>query len=162
MKLLKSYIIWILYCLFWWCKHKFVGHVMVHVSLWASYNASSIIMLLQIYISFLTSSIPISSHASQQWPIVAWCFKRLSFLHIETETRWPTFCRRHFQVHFLEWIYFNWDWFFPDFFSKSQIDNIPALVQMMPWRRSGDKPTSEPMMVCLLTHIFVTQPQWVK
>ena len=31
----------------------------------------------------------------------------------------------------------------------------------MAWRRPGDKPLSEPMMVCLLTHICVTRPQWV-
>ena len=31
----------------------------------------------------------------------------------------------------------------------------------MGWRRPGDKPLSEPMMVCLLTHICVTWPQWV-
>ena len=31
----------------------------------------------------------------------------------------------------------------------------------MAWRRSGDKPLSEPMMVSLLTHICVTRPQWV-
>ena len=31
----------------------------------------------------------------------------------------------------------------------------------MTWRRPGDKPLSEPMMVCLLTHICVTRPQWV-
>ena len=35
------------------------------------------------------------------------------------------------------------------------------LVQIMAWRRSGDKPLSEPMMVSLLTHICVTRPQWV-
>ena len=31
----------------------------------------------------------------------------------------------------------------------------------MAWRRPGDKPLSEPMMICLLTHICVTRPQWV-
>ena len=45
---------------------------------------------------------------------------------------------------------------------KGQINNIPALVQIMPWRRPGDKPLSEPMMLSLLTHICVTRPQWVK
>ena len=39
---------------------------------------------------------------------------------------------------------------------------VPALVQVMVWCRPGDKPLSEPMMVSLLTHICVTQPQWVK
>ena len=48
------------------------------------------------------------------------------------------------------------------FVLKGLIDNIPALVQIMAWRRSGDKPLSEPMMVSLLMHICVTRPQWVK
>ena len=41
------------------------------------------------------------------------------------------------------------------------INDIPALVQMLAWRRPGNKPLSEPMMVSLLTHISVTRPQWV-
>ena len=32
------------------------------------------------------------------------------------------------------------------FVPKGPINNIPALVQIMAWRRSGDKPLSEPMM----------------
>ena len=44
---------------------------------------------------------------------------------------------------------------------KDLIDNNPSLVQIMAWRRSGDKPLSEPMMVNLSTHICVTRPQWV-
>ena len=32
----------------------------------------------------------------------------------------------------------------------------------MAWRRSGDKPLSEPMVVRLPTHKCVTRPQWVK
>ena len=37
-----------------------------------------------------------------------------------------------------------------------RINNILALVQIMAWCRPGDKPSSEPMMVNLLTHICVT------
>ena len=48
------------------------------------------------------------------------------------------------------------------FVPKGLINNIPALVQIMAWRRPGDKPLSEPMMVNLLTHICVTRLQWVK
>ena len=47
------------------------------------------------------------------------------------------------------------------FVLKGPINNIPALVQIMAWRRPGDKPLSEPMMVSLLKHICVTRPQWV-
>ena len=45
------------------------------------------------------------------------------------------------------------------FVPKGLINNIPSLVQRMVWRRPGDKPLSEPMMVSLLTHICVTRPQ---
>ena len=48
------------------------------------------------------------------------------------------------------------------FVPRGPINNIPALVQIMVWRRPGDKPLSEPMMIRLLTHICVTRPQWVK
>ena len=47
------------------------------------------------------------------------------------------------------------------FVPKDPINNIPALVQIMAWRRPGDKPLSEPRMVSLPTHICVTRPQRV-
>ena len=46
------------------------------------------------------------------------------------------------------------------FVPKGPISNIPSLVQIMAWRRPGNKPLSEPMMARL--HICVTRPQWVK
>ena len=46
------------------------------------------------------------------------------------------------------------------FVPKGPINNIPSLVKIMAWRRPGDKPLSEPMMVSLLTHICVTRPEW--
>ena len=48
------------------------------------------------------------------------------------------------------------------FVPKALINNIPALFQIMAWRRSGDKPLSEPMMVSLPTHICVNRTQWIK
>ena len=45
------------------------------------------------------------------------------------------------------------------FVPKGLINIIPALVQILAWRRSGDKPLSEPMLVGLLTHICLTRPQ---
>ena len=47
------------------------------------------------------------------------------------------------------------------FVPKGAIDNRPALVQIMAWHWTGDKPLSEPRMESLLTHICVTRPQWV-
>ena len=42
------------------------------------------------------------------------------------------------------------------------INNIPLLVQIMAYRLVGAKPFSEPMMVRLPTHIYVTRLQWIK
>ena len=47
------------------------------------------------------------------------------------------------------------------FVLKVRINNIPALGEIMTWRRPGDKPLSEPVLVSLLTHICVIRPQWV-
>ena len=47
------------------------------------------------------------------------------------------------------------------FIPKGPINNIPALVQIMAWRRTGDKPLSEPMMIISLTHICDTRPRLV-
>ena len=44
------------------------------------------------------------------------------------------------------------------FVPTGPINNIPALVQIMAWRRPGDKPLSEPMMFSLPTNICVTRP----
>ena len=46
------------------------------------------------------------------------------------------------------------------FVRKSPINNIPALVQVMAWHWSGDKPLSEPMLKCWpssLTHVYSTR-----
>ena len=73
--------------------------------------------------------------------------------YIEAETKWLLFFRRHFQMYFLECkrigvlIKISLK-----FVAKGPINNIPALVQIMAWRRPGDKPLSEPMLVSLLTH----------
>ena len=48
------------------------------------------------------------------------------------------------------------------FVRKGSINNLPALVQIMAWSHTGDKPLSEAMMIISPTHICVTRPQWVK
>ena len=73
---------------------------------------------------------------------------------------------RHFPDDLFKWIFLNENVWISikislKFVLKGLINNIPALVQIMAWRRPGDKPLSEPMMICLLTHICVTRPQWV-
>ena len=48
------------------------------------------------------------------------------------------------------------------FAPKSQVDNIPTVVQIMAWWQPGNKPLSEPMMVSFTApYICITQPQWV-
>ena len=78
---------------------------------------------------------------------------------------------RYFPDNILKCIFLNENVWIPieislKFVPKDPINNIPALVQIMAWRRSGDKPLFEPMMVRLPTHICVTicvtRPQWVK
>ena len=49
-----------------------------------------------------------------------------------------------------------------NFVLMDPISNIPAVVQIMAWRRPVDKPLSEPMVARLPTHICVSLPQWVK
>ena len=73
---------------------------------------------------------------------------------------------RHFPDDILKWIFLNENvWISTEislkFVPRRQISNILPLVQIMAWRRPGDKPLSESMMVSLLTHICVTRPQWV-
>ena len=68
----------------------------------------------------------------------------------------------NFKSIFLNENVFIWFKFSLKFVPKVRMNNIPALVQLMACCRSGDKPLSEPVMVSLLTHIFVTRPQWVK
>ena len=48
------------------------------------------------------------------------------------------------------------------FVPRVPVNNIPALVLIKAWRRPGNKPLSEPMIVSLPTHICVTRPQWVR
>ena len=68
----------------------------------------------------------------------------------------------HFQIHFLERKFSNSHKKFTKFVPNSPINNILASVQIMAWRRPGDTPFSEPMMIRLLrllTHLCVTRPQ---
>ena len=78
----------------------------------------------------------------------------------------PRLNRRPFADDIFKCVFLNEnEWILPrislKFVPKVRINNISSLVQIMAWRRPGDKPLSEPMMVSLLTHICVTGPQWV-
>ena len=88
-------------------------------------------------------------------------------LHGMFNTLRPRQNGRHFPDDIFQWIFLNENvWISINislkFVPRGPINNIPTLVQVMAWRRPGDKPLSEPMMVRLPTHICVTRPQWVK
>ena len=73
---------------------------------------------------------------------------------------------RHFPDDIFKCIFFNENvWILIKvslkFVPKGPISTIPALVQIMAWRRPGNKPLLEPMVVSLLKHICITRPQWV-
>ena len=98
--------------------------------------------------------------------IQLWRFLPLYWCKIFNSLR-PRPNRHHFANDISKYIFENEnEWISPrislKFVPKVRINNIPALVQIMAWRRPGDKPLSEPMMASILTHICVTQPQWVK
>ena len=74
---------------------------------------------------------------------------------------------RHFPDDMFKCIFLNENvWISIDislkFVPKGSINNNPTLFQIMAWRRPGDKPLSEPMMVSSLTQLCVTRPQWVQ
>ena len=81
-------------------------------------------------------------------------------------TLWPRQNGSHFTDDIFKCIFLNENGWISNkislkFVPKGPINNIPALVQIMAWRRPGNKPLSELMLVSLLTHICVTRPQWV-
>ena len=83
---------------------------------------------------------------------------------LELNTLRPRQNGRHFPDDIFKWIFLNENVRISinislKFVPRGLINNIPTLVQVMAWRRPGDKPLSESMMVRLPTHICVTRPQ---
>ena len=124
-----------------------------------------------------------STIQTQRQSVVLWCQVWMNFtipeskqtlLNLSMLKYFPSFNslrprqnRRHFADGVFKCNFLNENVWIPikislKFVPKGPINNIPALVQIMAWRRPGDKPLSEAMMVSLPTHICVTRPQWVK
>ena len=79
-------------------------------------------------------------------------FRKLYFLKDSFNTLRPRRNEQHFADDIFKRIFFNENVWISikisvKFVPKGPINNITALVQTMAWRRSGDKPLSEPMMV---------------
>ena len=99
--------------------------------------------------------------------LLAWSeIRRQQYVSMAINSLRPRQNRRHFADDIFQCIFLNENVWISikislKFVPKGPINNIPALVQIMAWRRPGDKPLSEPMMVRSTTHICVTRPQWV-
>ena len=74
---------------------------------------------------------------------------------------------RHFADDIFKCIFLNENLWIPikislKFLPRGPINNVPSLVQIMAWRRPGDKPLSETILVKWSMHTCFTRPQWVK
>ena len=72
--------------------------------------------------------------------LCVWDWHLKGFTHLPLN-KMATFCRRHFQMHFHErkvWLFFIQ--ISLKFVPNNPLDNTLALVQVMAWRRTGDKP----------------------
>ena len=94
----------------------------------------------------------------------------LNMLHLDHATDInslrPRRDRRHFADGIFKCIFLNENELISlrislRFVPKVRINNVSSLVQIMAWRRPGDKPLFEPMVVSLLTHICVTRPIYI-
>ena len=106
-----------------------------------------------------------TSDVDNEYEVYIQCLK-LSQKVVGLNTLRPRQNGLHFADDIFKCIFLNENVWIPikislKFVPKRPVNNIPALVQIMAWRRQGDKPLSEPMMVSLMTHICVTRPQWV-
>ena len=104
----------------------------------------------------------LSSFVAPEIAIITTCMRELSAF----DTLRPRQNGRRFADDIFKCIFLNENVWIPikislKFVPRGPISNIPALVQIMAWRRPGDKPLSEAMTINLLTHICVTRPQWV-
>ena len=98
------------------------------------------------------------------WCLVTWKSNELIVDSVNTLRTRQNGC--HFQDGIFKWIFLNENvWILIKillkFVPRCLIDIIQALVPIMAWRQSGNKPLSELMMVRLPTHICVTRPQWL-
>ena len=116
-----------------------------------------------------------------KWYLLSWCAScktfgtySINFHHYPpTQSPWCAFNTlrprqngRHFADDMFKCIFLNENVWIPieislKFVPEGSVNNDPSLFQIMAWRRPGDKPLSEPMIVSSQTHISVTRPQWV-
>ena len=66
--------------------------------------------------------------------------------HISPWTKWLPFCRQHFLCNFMNERFGIFIHISLTFVPKNLVYNRSALVQVMAWHWTGDKPISEPML----------------
>ena len=88
---------------------------------------------------------PFNQHSSQ------------SLKRTDAERRWPPLCRRHIQIHLPGWKRLCFKRYFIETCSSGFIDNMTALVLMVAWCRSEDKPQSSPVKTqwCVVQRVSV-------
>ena len=92
--------------------------------------------------------------------------KSYTSYHEELNTLRPNQNGRHFPDNSFRCIFLNENVWISikislKFVPKGPIANNPALVQIIAWRRTGDKPLSEPILINPLVHICSTKGRWV-
>ena len=108
---------------------------------------------------------PFPDHITAVWQRVTFIYRRCSLLPA-LNTLEPRQNGRQFPEDIFKCIFQNENvWISLDislkFVPKVQINIMPVLVQIIAWRRPGDKPLSEPIVVNQLTHISVIRSQCV-
>ena len=89
-----------------------------------------------------------------KWHLIHWGWGKMDAISQTTSTNafsWMKIYEFRVRFHWILFLMFKLAIFQPV---------IPALVQIMAWYRSGDKPLSAPMIISLPMHICVTWPQW--
>ena len=112
----------------------------------------------------LDKSCPMKSH--ETWRLDELRTYILNYATIQINALRPRQNERRFADDIFKYIYLSENVWIPikvslKFVPKAPINNILALVQIMAWRRPGDKTLSQPMVISLPTHICVTRPQRV-
>ena len=135
--------------------------------------------LKQLSWSFFRVKCEVSTHRCYSMADLAWYKRQLASIlfatpptstyeevEIRLNTLRPTQNGRHFADEFSTCISLNENFWIKEksltYVLYGLIDNMAALVQIMAWRRTGEKALSEAVMVCLLTHMCVSLPQWGK
>ena len=124
-------------------------------------SLSQVCCISRAFAAEILQSCMLLSYKECRMPLTYWYWYHFTF---NTMKRIQNGC--HFPNNIFKYILFNENVWISiksslKFVHKGSINNIPALVQIMAWHWSSDKPLSELMMVSLLTHLCITRPQWV-